>query len=84
MSLDLGPQSAGKRRFRTFTISVVSSIESVVWVVRATLLGSGISMVSASSTLSTRITESGASPRVPITSSWSPWPTRSTVAPRAA
>ena len=48
MSLDFGPMSAGKRRLRTSTIAVVSSIDSVVWVVRATFEGSGTSTVSAS------------------------------------
>ena len=52
--------------------------------VRATFEGSGTSTVSASAMSSTRMTASGASPRVPMTSSWSWCPTSSTVAPRPA
>ena len=46
----------GKRSFRSATISAVSSIDSVVWVTKARLLGSFGAMVLASSAVSIRVT----------------------------
>ncbi len=57
-------------------IPAVSSTESVVWVMKATLSGSGTSTEATSSAVSTRMIESGASPVVPSTSSWPSWPMR--------
>ena len=55
-------------------ISSVSSTESVVCVMYATLPGSGMSRPSISSTEPINRIASGASPIVPTTSSWPSWP----------
>src|SRR5256885_737168 len=70
MSSRFGDSIAGKRRRRTATIAAVSSTESVVCVRYARGCDSGGATRSASSTDSTRKTDSGASPVVPSTSSW--------------
>ena len=57
-------------------IWVVSSTESVVWVMKATFSGSSTSSESTSASVCTRTMLSGASPVVPSTSSWPSWPMR--------
>ena len=55
-------------------ISAVSSMLRVVWVRQTTFRGSGTRSRRTPSTESTTWIRSGASPRVPMTSSWSAWP----------
>ena len=74
MSSFLGPTMAGKRSRSAAMISTVSSTESVVWVMKATRSGSGMSSSAISSTVPIRRIASGASPIVPTTSSWPSWP----------
>ena len=69
MSSLFGAWISGKRRRSAVMISPVSSTESVVCVMYATLASAGSSSASASSTDCTRIVDSGASPIVPTTSS---------------
>ena len=74
MSADLLETIEGNLARRAAITSAVSSTESVVWVMKATLSGSGTSSASTSATVSIRTIESGASPVVPSTSSWPSWP----------
>ena len=58
---------------------IVSSTDSVVCVMKATLSGSSTSRRSTSSSVCTSTMCSGASPVVPSTSSWPSWPTSTIV-----
>jgi hypothetical protein len=59
----------GNRSFRSATISAVSSIDSVVWVTKARLLGSFGMKVAASPAVSISVTAPcGNCPSVPTTS----------------
>ncbi len=74
MSADLLETIEGNLARRAAITSAVSSTESVVWVMKATLSGSGTSSASTSATVSISTIDSGASPVVPSTSSWPSWP----------
>lgn len=69
-----GEMSCGNFSFSASTVSIVSSTDSVVWESQTTLDGSRTSTLATSSGPSTRVMWSGASPEVPMTSSWPSWP----------
>ena len=71
MSSLCGPEMFGNRSFSIATIPAVSSIDSVVWVTKARLLGSFGVKVAASSAVSISVTAPGGNwPSVPTTSGW--------------
>ena len=74
MSSDGGDCSIGKRARSASTVCIVSSTDSVVCDSQTTFSGSRTCTRAASSGPSTRMTCSGASPLVPMTSSWPSWP----------
>src|SRR6266496_3149769 len=74
MSSERGPASTGKRLRNASITPLVSSTERVVWVRYATFPGSATSTVPASCSSPTRWIARGASPIVPMTSSWPSWP----------
>ncbi len=71
-----GEMSFGNFSLSRSTVSIVSSTERVVWESQTTLESSRTSTFSTSSGPSTRVMWSGASPEVPMTSSWPSWPMR--------
>ncbi|CAM5588599.1 hypothetical protein SGRIM128S_06213 [Streptomyces griseomycini] len=71
-----GEISWGNFSLRASTVSMVSSTLSVVWESQTTFDGSRTSTFSTSPGPSTSWMWSGASPEVPMTSSWPSWPIR--------
>ena len=83
MSSAPGRRRSPKRSASTSTVEATSSSESVVWLITASGLPF-VSSRSASSGDSTTTICSGRSPFVPITSTWSRWPTSATRWPLSA
>jgi len=83
MSSAAGRFRSPKRSPSASTVSATSSSESVVCVITATGLPP-LSSFAASSGDSITTVDSGRSPRVPITSTWSAWPTSATRWPLSA
>lgn len=71
-----GETSSGNLVFRASTVSMVSSTERVVWESQTTFDSSRTRTLATSSGPSTMVMWSGASPEVPMTSSWPSWPMR--------
>lgn len=71
-----GETSSGNFSLSAPTVSIVSSTESVVWESQTILDGSRTSTLATSSGPSTSWMWSGASPEVPMTSSWPSCPIR--------
>lgn len=71
-----GESRFGNLLLRASTVSMVSSTESVVWESQTTFDSSRTSTFATSSGPSTSVMWSGASPEVPMTSSWPSWPIR--------
>src|SRR6266566_9211009 len=79
-----GARIAGNRSRSAPDTSAASSTDSVVCIRKATRSPSRGRSLATSSGVCTRTIESGASPRVPSTSSWPSWPMNATVYPSAA
>src|ERR1700746_2598563 len=79
-----GARIAGNRSRSALDTSAASSTDSVVCIRKATRSPSRGRSLATSSAVCTRTIESGASPRVPSTSSWPSWPMNATVYPSAA
>lgn len=71
-----GEISFGNFSLSASTVSIVSSTESVVWESQTTFDSSRTETPATSSGPSTSVMWSGASPLVPMTSSWPSWPIR--------
>lgn len=71
-----GEMSCGNFSLRASTVSIVSSTERVVWESQTTFDSSRTSTLATSAGPSTRVMWSGASPEVPMTSSWPSCPIR--------